>query len=158
MKLESIELSNAGPITGPVSIGPMADGLNVLTARNEAGKTTLLMVAARALFDRHNVTGESIESLRPAGTSLTPDVTVVFVTVEGRFKIHKRFLHSPVSELSEDRDGEWQPIADGDAADGRVLELIGGVRSGRGATKAEHWGLLRYLWARQGETARAVVV
>ena len=31
--------------------------------------------------------------------------------------------------------------------------MIGGERSGRGASKAEHWGLLRYLWARQGETA-----
>ncbi len=57
------------------------------------------------------------------------------------------------SELSEERDGKWNLISDGDAADGKVLELIGGVRTGRGASKAEHWGLLRYLWARQGEAA-----
>lgn len=146
-------MQNAGPFTGAVGVGPFAEGLNVLTARNEAGKTTLLMAAARALFDRHTVTGDSIERLRPAGTSLAPDVTVVFATVEGRFRIHKRFLSSPTSELSEDRDGAWHPIADGDAADGKVLDLIGGVKSGRGVSKAEHWGLLRYLWARQGESA-----
>jgi len=153
VKLESIALRNTGPFTDGVSVGPLAEGLNVLTARNEAGKTTLLVAAARALFDRHNVSGDAIERLRPVGTSLAPDVTVVFTTGEGRFRIHKTFLNSPASELSEDRDGEWHPIADGDAADTRVLEMIGGERSGRGATKAEHWGLLRYLWARQGETA-----
>ncbi len=153
MKMESIELRNTGPFTDAVCVGPFDDGFNVLTARNEAGKTILLMGAARALFDRHNVTGEAIECLQPVGTSLAPDISVVFLTTEGRFKIRKCFLHSPTSELSEDRDGEWHLIADGDAADNRVLELIGGVRPGRGVSKAEHWGLLRYLWARQGETA-----
>ncbi len=152
VKLESITLRNTGPFTDGVTVGPLADGLNVLTARNEAGKTTLLIAATRALFDRHNVSGDAMERLRPAGTSLAPDITVIFVTTEGRFKIHKTFLNSPLSELSEDRDGTWHAIADGDAADGKVLELIGGERSGRGASKAEHWGLLRYLWARQGET------
>ena len=153
MKLECIELKNTGPFTDAVRVGPFEDGLNVLAARNEAGKTTLLVGAARALFDRHTVTGEAIERLQPAGTSLAPDIAVIFVTAEGRFNIRKRFLHSPMSELSEDRDGEWHLIADGDAADGRVLDLIGGVRPGRGVSKAEHWGLLRYLWARQGETS-----
>lgn len=152
MKLNYIELRNTGPFTDPVCVGPFVDDLNILTARNEAGKTTILMSAARALFDRHNVTGEIIERLQPVGTTLTPDITVVFLTAEGRFKIRKCFLHSPTSELSEDRDGEWHLIADGDAADSRVLELIGGIRSGRGVSKAEHWGFLRYLWARQGET------
>lgn len=153
MKLERIELQNAGPFTDTACVGPLSDGLNVLAARNEAGKTTILMAAARALFDRHTVTGESIERLRPTGTSLAPEVTVVFVTAEGRFRIRKRFLNSPTSELSEDRDGEWHPIADGDAADGKILALIGGVKAARGVSKAEHWGLLRYLWARQGESA-----
>ena len=152
MKLEGIELRNTGPFTDTVHVGPFDDGLNVLTARNEAGKTTLLMGAARALFDRHNVTGEAIEQLQPVGTSLAPDISVVFVIPEGRFRIRKQFFHSPTSELSEERDGEWHLIADGDAADNRVLELIGGIRPGRGVSRAEHWGLLRHLWARQGET------
>ncbi len=153
MKLESITMRNTGPFTDAVTVGPLAEGLNVLTARNEAGKTTLLIAAARALFDRHNVTGDAIQRLRPAGTNLAPGITVVFVTGEGRFRIRKTFLNSPSSELSEERNGTWHLIADGDAADARVLELIGGERSGRGATRAEHWGLLRYLWARQGEAA-----
>ena len=153
MNLEGIELRNTGPFAAAAGVGPFTDGLNVLAAANEAGKTSLLMGAARALFDRHTVTGEAIERLQPVGTSLAPEISVVFLTKEGRFKVHKRFLNSTTSELSEERDEEWHLIADGDAADGRVLELIGGVRPGRGVSKAEHWGLLRYLWARQGETA-----
>jgi len=153
VKLESITVRNTGPFTDGVTVGPLAEGLNVLAARNEAGKTTLLMAAARALFDRHTVTGDAMERLRPAGTSLAPDVTVVFTAPEGRFRIHKTFLHAPASVLSRDRGGEWRTVADGDAADTKVLELIGGAKTGRGASKAEHWGLLRYLWARQGEGA-----
>ena len=89
MKLECIELRNMGPFTDAVHVGPFVDDLNVLTARNEAGKTTLLMAAARALFDRHNVTGEAIERLQPVGTSLVPDISVIFLTAEGN-EIHFR--------------------------------------------------------------------
>lgn len=151
MKLECVELRHTGPFTGPVRVGPLEGDLNVLAAGNEAGKSTLLMAAARALFDRHTVTGEAIERLQPAGTNLAPDITVVFQTTAGRFRVRKCFLHSPTSELSEDRDGTWHLIADGDASDSKVLDLVGGIRPGRGVSKAEHWGLTRYLWARQGE-------
>ena len=123
MKLEFIELRNTGPFIDPAGAGPFDSGLNVMAARNEAGKTTFLMSAARALFDRHNVTGEAIERLQPVGTSLAPDISVVFLVAQGRFKIRKRFLHAPTSELCEERDGDWHLIADGDAADSKVLEL-----------------------------------
>ena len=151
MRIEQIELKNTGPFTQPIGIGPLADGLNILAANNEVGKTSLLLGAARALFDRHNVSGDTIKQLQPVGTNLAPDISVVFWTNEGRFKIHKHFLQSPTSNLYEERDGKWHLIADGDAADNGVLELIGGVRPVRGVSKAEHWGLMRYLWARQGE-------
>lgn len=151
MNVERISLRNTGLFTEPVQVGPFADGLNILAAGNEAGKSTLLLAAARALFDRHTVSGEAVDGLQPAGTKLAPDVTVDFRTGQGRFRIRKRFLLAPESELSREHDGVWSRVADGDAADRQVLELIGGVRAGRGASKAEHWGLLRYLWARQGE-------
>ena len=151
MRLESIAIKNVGQLTGEVSIGPLDPGLNVLAAGNEAGKSTLLMATVRALFDRHNVTGDGITALQPVGTSLAPEVTVTFASSHGRFQIHKRFLQSASAELREFRDGEWQAIADGDAADARLLELVAGTRAGRGASKPEHWGMLRHLWARQGD-------
>ena len=151
MRLESISLKHVGGLTGEVSIGPLDAGLNVLAAGNEAGKSTLLMATARALFDRHNVTGDSIAALQPVGTSLAPEVTVTFEAAQGRFQVFKRFLHSASAELREFKDGEWQPIADSDAADVRLLELVAGARAGRGASKPEHWGMLRHLWARQSE-------
>ncbi len=151
MRLESVTLKNVGRFNGDVSVGPLDSGLNVLSAGNEAGKSTLLMATARALFDRHNVTGEGITALQPIGTSLAPEVTVTFQSSHGRFQIHKRFLQSASAELREFKDGVWQAIADGDAADARVLELVAGTRAGRGASKPEHWGMLRHLWARQGE-------
>jgi len=151
MRLESVTLNNVGRFSGEAGVGPFDAGLNVLSAANEAGKTTLLMATARALFDRHNVTGEEITALQSVGTSLAPEVTVTFETAQGRFQITKRFLQSASAELREFRAGGWQAIADGDAADRRLLELVAGTRPGRGPSKPEHWGMLRHLWARQSE-------
>ena len=74
------------------------------------------MAITRALFDRHNVTGDLIEYLRPVGTTLAPEVTVTIEIRGARYEIHKRFLHAPVSELREYKDKEWMLIDDGDAA------------------------------------------
>lgn len=153
MRLNAIELRHVGVFDGGISVGPFAEGLNILSAPNEAGKSTLLWATARGLFDRHTLSGEAATRLQPVGASLAPEITVIFTAGGGRYRIRKRFLHGPLSELSEHDGGSWRVVADGDRADDRVLELVGGSRPGRGATKATHWGLLRYLWGRQGESA-----
>ncbi len=110
MRLESVALKNVGRFNGDVSVGPLDAGLNVLSAGNEAGKSTLLMATARALFDRHNVTGESITALQPVGTSLAPEITVTFVSSQGRFQIHKRFLQSQCNRDNWSGSYQFRPV------------------------------------------------
>jgi DNA repair exonuclease SbcCD ATPase subunit len=153
MILHGIELEGVGPFRERVVLGPFGSGLNILSAPNESGKTTSLRAAARALFDKHTTKGDELKSLQPAGTDLSPRVAVDFSTAAGRFRIEKTFLNAPRSLLQKWQDGRWEPVADADTADRRVQELLRSSLPGRGATKPEHWGLLGFLWARQGEAA-----
>lgn len=151
MILHAIELTYVGPFRGSVRIGPFARGLNVLAAPNETGKSTSIRATARALFDKHTTKGEELKSLQPVGTDLAPRVVVEFETAKGRYRIEKTFLQSPRSLLKEWQGNTWQPVAEGDLADQWMQDLLHSSVPGRGATKPENWGLLGFLWARQGE-------
>jgi len=153
MILVSLTMTQVGPFTGTVTVGPLTRGLNVLAAYNEEGKTTLVRAATRALFDRHTGKSDEIRQLQPVGTNLAPSICVVFETGGTQYRIEKVFLESSKSRLSKSSGGTWQLLADGDAADNRLCALLHSEQPGRGATKPEHWGLFQYLWARQGEPA-----
>ncbi len=151
MILHSIELNHVGTFRRGASIGPLGTGVNILSAPNERGKSTFLHAAARALFDKHTCKDDEIRSLQPAGTDLSPTVVVVLESGGIRYKVHKRFLNNPLSEISEWRNNSWQLLDEADKADERLQKLLQSSVPGRGATKAAHWGLLNYLWARQGQ-------
>lgn len=151
MIIESIELQHVGPFRGTVIIGPLKTGINVLAAPNETGKSTFLRAAARALFDKHTCKDDEILSLQPAGSDLAPQIIVVFEHCGKRYRVQKRFLNNPESWFSEWNGKDWQLQADGNSADERIQKLLQSTVPGRGATKAAHWGMLAFLWARQGE-------
>ncbi len=153
MILETIELKHVGPFRNEVSLGPLKNGINVLAAPNERGKSTLLRAAARALFDRYTCKDDEIQSLQPAGSDLAPAIVVIFHSGGTRYRAEKRFLKNPESQFSEWRNGAWQLVAESDDADRRLQTLLQSNVPGRGATKAAHWGLLGYLWARQGDAS-----
>jgi uncharacterized protein YhaN len=153
MILHSIELEHVGPFRESMRLGPFAKGLNVLAAPNESGKSTAIRATARALFDKHTTKSEDLKALQPAGTDLAPRVAVEFETGSGKYRIEKTFLSSPRSHLWQWERGKWQLIAEADAADNKMQSLLQSTLPGRGATKPEHWGLLGFLWARQGELA-----
>ncbi|HRJ73449.1 MAG TPA: AAA family ATPase [Terrimicrobiaceae bacterium] len=153
MILHEIVLRSVGPFRNGVRLGPFSRGLNIIAAPNETGKTTAMRAAARALFDRHTTKADELKSLQPAGTELAPQIAVDFETAQGRFRIEKTFLLSPTSVLQQRHGENWETIADGDAADRKVQELLNSSLPGRGGTKPEHWGFLGFLWARQGEVA-----
>jgi DNA repair exonuclease SbcCD ATPase subunit len=151
MIIETVEIRNIGPFRGIVRVGPLSNGLNLLAANNEEGKTTVVKALVRGLFDRHTCRSEDIRDLQPAGTSLAPTVAIVFRLKDRAYKIEKTFLESPRSLLSQLVGDAWTTTDEGDKADERLQILLGSDQPGRGATKPEHWGLFQYLWARQGE-------
>lgn len=126
------------------------DRITVISGPNECGKSTLIEAAVRGLFDRHTARGQAVESLRPWGSSLAPEVCVTFTAGDECYRIKKRFLDQPISELSQLISGKWEPIAEGDAANRRVLELIGGELPSSGLSKSNHHGIIQALWVPQG--------
>lgn len=153
MIIERIELAHVGLFNDTVVIGPLAQGLNVLSANNEAGKSTVVKATSRALFDRHTCKSEEIKGLQPLGSSLAPSITVDFDHRGQKYRVEKVFLEAPQCRISQWNNGDWQLKAEGDAADSLLQQILRTDQPGRGATKPEHWGLFQYLWARQGEPA-----
>lgn len=150
MRLEAIRLAHVGSFRQEVAWEGFVDGINVVAAKNESGKSTLLRAVSRCLFDRHTCKDQEIRGLQTIGTELSPRVEVEFETNEGSFRIAKSFLNHPESKLHYREDSQWKLISEGDLADARVRGLLQSTQPGRGATQTAHWGLMGYLWAQQG--------
>jgi len=129
------------------------DGINLLTGRNEAGKSTLFEVLTRVLFDRHNSRTEEIRAIQPIGSSLGPEAQVEFRANGRRYRAVKRFLKDPKSELYSERGGTWEMDHEGDEADARLREILRGEATARTAARPEHRGLAQALWYLQSDVA-----
>ncbi len=130
-----------------------SSGINLLVGRNEAGKSTLFEVLTRLLFDRHNSRTEEIRSIQPIGSSLGPEAWMVFSAGSTRYRIHKRFLQDPMSELHVERNGHWELDHKDDQADSSVRSILGGESSLRTAARAENRGIAQALWYLQSDGA-----
>lgn len=135
MKLRAIELMNVRRFTERVRIADIQDGVNVLTAANEQGKSTVFD-ALQALFTlRYSSQARPVKSLSPhAGGA--PEITVELETPEGAFIVSKRWLSKPEARVT--RDGKL--IAQADQAEAWISGLLG---DGDAAPAA-------LLWVRQG--------
>lgn len=153
MILRSIRVQGWRCFADPVEIGPLADGLTVLHAPNATGKSTLFEALLRTLLDGHRVTGREVEALRPWGRELAPTATVEFVHGGVEYRLTKRFLDRQESELHRREGGQFVRLAEGDAADERVREILTRNPPGRGLSRPDNWGLAQVLWAPQGNLA-----
>jgi len=140
MKLRSISLKDVRRFTDPVLIEGIDDGVNVLCAPNEFGKSTLFDALRAMFFVPHGSRGKEIGQLRPhAGGA--PEVSVEIETQDGIFRVSKRWLSKPVARVT--REGVL--IAQADEAEAWIARLLGGGDGGPS-------GL---LWVRQGLTSLA---
>ena len=65
MKLRAITLKDVRRFTDPVRIDGIADGVNVLCAPNEFGKSTVFDALRALFFVPHGSRGKEINQLRP---------------------------------------------------------------------------------------------
>lgn len=129
------------------------DEINLVVGRNEAGKSTLFEALTRALFDRHMAKTEEIRAISPLGSSLGPEVSVIFRENGERFKVVKRFLQEPRSELYTERGGKWELDAEGDSSDATVCKILRGGGTVRTAAQPHHRGIAQALWYLQTDMA-----
>ena len=144
MKLQRLHLENFKRFRAPFAIEGLDSGLNLFTAPNEAGKSTLVEAIRSAFFERHR--SSTVEHLRPWGDSTATPTVVLDFQVNGKnCRLTKAFLGKKRCELQM-----GDQALDGNAAEDHLAELLGFKLPGRGASTPEHMGIPGLLWIRQG--------
>ena len=151
MILRSIGVQGWRCFADPMTVGPFGDAINVIHAPNAVGKSTLFEALLRGFFDGHRVGGREVESLRPWGRDLSPEVTLEFSEAGTDYRLKKRFLDNASSELFRKEENKFVRLSEGEKADEFVRNLFSAGSPGRGLSKPAHWGLAQVLLVPQGE-------
>ena len=140
MKIRGIRLQNVRRFVDPMEITGIADGLNVLTAPNERGKSTVFDALHAAFFKDRKAWDRDIRALVPhAGGD--PAVTVDIELAGRVFRIEKRW--------NKGRRGEVRILCDSrvyrqaDDAEAWIAETLKAPKDG---------GPAGLLWVRQGQS------
>lgn len=140
MKLRALRLWNVRKFANRgIAIENIGDGVNVLSAENEFGKSTSFDALHAAFFQPFSGTPKPVQMLRPYSGG-SPQVEVDMETHEGQFRISKTYYNGKnaiITDMSTNRI-----IAQADAAETWIANLIRGGSAGPA-------GL---LWVQQGAT------
>ena len=136
MKLRSITLADVRQFTRPVRVAGIVDGLNVLSAVNESGKSTLFDAIQAMFFIPHR--SSKIAPLKP-NIGGNPEITLE-IDVDGiPHSLRKRWGRGALAEVTR----EGRLIAKGDEAEAFIAALT---------QPADEGGPAGLLWVRQGLT------
>jgi DNA repair exonuclease SbcCD ATPase subunit len=128
----------------PYVLDGLTPGLNVFSGPNEAGKSTLVRAIRAAFFERHRST--SVDDLKPWGdSSASPMVEIDFSLHGENCQLTKSFFTKKRCNL---RIGT--KTMEGVEAEDYLADLFGFGFAGKGASRAEHWGIPGLLWVEQG--------
>jgi DNA repair exonuclease SbcCD ATPase subunit len=140
MKLRAIRLANVRRFAGQsVTVAPFGDGLSVIAAPNETGKSTLFDALHALFFAPHGSRARDVVALQPHSGGRV-EVGAEIELPEGRFLVEKAFLARPVARVTDLATGRI--VAQEDAAEAWL---------GRLTASALH-GPAGLLWVRQGVT------
>ena len=140
MKISALRLFNVRRFAGcGVAIEGIGDGVNVLTAANEFGKSTNFEALHALFFQPHSSTAGDVRSLRPYSGG-NPLVETDIVTETGAFRITKQFYGRGFARIVDLANGRM--VAQADEAETFISNLV------RGGTA----GPAGLLWVRQGVT------
>ena len=143
MKLRTIRLENVRRFVDPVEIGGIGDGLNVLSAPNEYGKSTVFDALHAVFFKKRNSWDKEVRSLKPhAGGN--PAVAVEIELAGGMYWIEKCWNNQHNGDARIETDGRLFKQAD--EAEAWIAEILKAPRDG---------GPAGLLWVRQGLTGLA---
>ncbi|HTN60155.1 MAG TPA: AAA family ATPase, partial [Devosia sp.] len=140
MKLTALRLHNVKRFAGRgIAIEGIGDGVNVLSAANEYGKSTCFEALHALFFQPHTGTPKSVQLLRPYSGG-NPLVEADIATADGRFRLTKQFYGGKRASVTDLASGRL--VAQADEAESFIAALIRGGSAGPA-------GL---LWVRQGVT------
>ncbi|MFY8153344.1 MAG: AAA family ATPase, partial [Hyphomicrobiales bacterium] len=140
MKLTALRLHNIRRFAGRgVAVEGIGDGVNVLCAANEFGKSTCFDALHALFFQPHTGTPGAVQGLRPYSGG-NPLVEADILTAGGAFRLTKQFYGGKRAMVRELASGRL--LAQADEAERFIANLVQGGTAGPA-------GL---LWVRQGIT------
>ncbi|MDB5531019.1 MAG: putative double-strand break repair [Devosia sp.] len=140
MKLTALRLHNVKRFAGRgVAIEGISDGVNVLSAANEYGKSTCFEALHALFFQPHTGTPKAVQLLRPYSGG-NPMVEADIATDDGRYRLTKQYYGGKRASVTDLASGRL--VAQADEAEAFITGLI---RGGTG-------GPAGLLWVRQGIT------
>lgn len=140
MKLTALRLRDVRRFAeGGIAIEEIGDGVNVLCAANEHGKSTCFDALHALFFQQHTSASAAVQGLRPYSGG-HPLVEADIVTADGRYRLAKQFLGGRRASVTDLASGRL--IAQAGEAEAFIGHLVRGGAAGP-------TGL---LWVRQGQT------
>lgn len=140
MKITALRLFNVKRFAGKgIAIEGIGDGVNVLCAANEFGKSTSFEALHALFFQPHSGTPNDVQRLRPYSGG-NPLVEAEILTDQGAYRLTKQFYGGRRATVIDIPSGRLK--AQADEAENFISNLI------RGGTA----GPAGLLWVRQGIT------
>lgn len=140
MKILALRLFNVKRFAARgVAIEGIVDGVNVLCAANEFGKSTSFEALHALFFQLHSSTAADVKNLRPYSGG-NPLIEADILTQQGTFRITKQFYGRGSARIIDLGNGRL--VAQADEAENFIAGLV------RGGTA----GPAGLLWVRQGMT------
>ncbi|WP_371346277.1 AAA family ATPase [Ancylobacter sp. IITR112] len=140
MKISALRLFNVKRFANRgVAIENIGDGVNVLCAANEFGKSTSFEALHALFFQPHSGTPGDVQRLRPYSGG-SPLVEADITTPDGRYRLTKQYYAGRSARVTDLATGRL--LAQADEAEAFIAGLI------RGGTA----GPAGLLWVRQGLT------
>jgi hypothetical protein len=144
LKLTRIRIEQFKQFRDAIEIDSLQDGINLFTGPNEAGKSTVVAAIRAAFFERYR--SGAAEDFRPwDDPAASPTVMLDFEHDGQPYRLTKRFLARKRCELQV-----GPRMLDGAEAEDYLATLMGFQHAGKGASKADHWGIPGLLWIQQG--------
>ncbi|HVW54915.1 MAG TPA: AAA family ATPase [Rhizobiaceae bacterium] len=140
MKITALRLYNVKRFAGKgIALEGIGDGVNVLCAANEFGKSTSFEALHALFFQPHSGTPSDVQRLRPYSGG-NPLVEAEILTEQGAYRLTKQFYGGRRATVIDIPSGRL--VAQADEAENFISNLI------RGGTA----GPAGLLWVRQGIT------
>src|SRR5262245_48063560 len=121
MIITHLAVAGVGRFRSRHVIDGLGPGLNVLSAPNEAGKSTLFRALRACLFYRHGSTDAEIARLKCLGAQLPAVIEVGFERDGAAYALQKSFLASRSSRLFK----SGKLVAEGRPADEQMWSILG---------------------------------
>ena len=151
MRLISVTVEDFRTLRGTTTVA-FGEGLNVVHAPNETGKSTLFEAIQTVLTLKAKATGAPLARITSEPGGGTPAVTLNFEHADHHCTLHKRFAKASGSTTLELRSAAGTATLNNLEAEARLRELLQVDEPGRGAPKPEQLGIWPLLWSKQTAT------